>query len=670
MTLNLGAPGADHRRVSTLTPSGEDGAAGIDIPTAVDDLLPNSSPFAAVNGRPGPATPDDGPATPVAPRTDLSVADLDEVERLHAEVQEASDACERSPFGGRGRRTLRSALMAEDEKLRELGFGSYAAFVHATRFEGTPPPRDGDFGWAMRGAGLAGPTPPEPEAPASPAHHEVEEPLPTPAPAPPLVEAPELDQVLVAARTETAGVRAELESARTALDSVRSELAVAHDRNATGEAECGQIRQELEQQVALREQAKAEADEARRQLEAIEHSLEQLRRDASEQVTQVRAQADAVAQQSVQQLQDLAQQVTTAEARAAAAEKSRDTAVDEIARLRGQLDEQRMQRESAATLTAAVESAREELEGSQREVAALRDRLTQEEDRRAKMQGELQDARARLQQRDAAFADARGEADAARAALEQAQAELEAARGEIEAGAAELADLHAALEAAADHGADAAPELPAANDAPGSEATAGPTEPAPADDADDVRSLVRQVRDLGARSTVDPDAPPAGTGASADVPALRAEAARLEDAVDRLREKRRRVKRRLAADRERVLDEQAALRRELDALSAEVQRRRDLVADAAQEHRRVVAATEATVAQLAGDAATRLERAALDEEMIRRALRVELERAGRDLAALEADVEMIAVEAGTLQSRLASRRSRFGGHGPDPDPDD
>jgi hypothetical protein len=178
---------------------------------------------------------------------------------------------------------------------------------------------------------------------------------------------------------------------------------------------------------------------------------------------------------------------------------------------------------------------------------------------------------------------------------------------------------------------------------------------------DDVRRLVRMIRDVGVRSPMDHDDVPSPVSAFAatDLAARRAEAVRLEEAIERLRAKRRRAKRRLAEDRERMRDEQDALRHEIDVLTTEVQRQRELAEDAVREQHRVLGETETMVARLAGDAAARLERAALDEEMIRRALRTELDRAGRDVASLEADVGTVAAEAAALRSRLASQRSRF-----------
>ncbi len=129
--------------MTPLVPASGD---GIDTPGSLDDLLPSAAPPdrgqpAAPASAPEPPPAAVAPEPPHAPTADEIAA----IATLHDEVDQAAEAAEGSPFGGKGRKRLKSALRAEEDALRALGFASHAEFVFATQPGGFPPPQPSEL---------------------------------------------------------------------------------------------------------------------------------------------------------------------------------------------------------------------------------------------------------------------------------------------------------------------------------------------------------------------------------------------------------------------------------------------------------------------------------------------------------------------------------------------
>ncbi len=113
----------------------------------------------------------------------------------------------------------------------------------------------------------------------------------------------------------------------------------------------------------------------------------------------------------------------------------------------------------------------------------------------------------------------------------------------------------------------------------------------------------------------------------------------------KLRSKRRRMKRRLEEGRTQLRDVREAVAREI----------RDGEADRA----RIRQETEALAARIALEAASALDEAVRERQEAHRARHAAIEHAGAELAALEAGVETVAIDADALRSKLASIRTEL-----------
>lgn len=143
--LNRKPRSSDQVSVSSLLPTG---AEETDASGSIDDLLPVPPVAHGGGAQPAPPTPrppeqpaeaepargDPGevpspldPGPPPAPTSadgdpaePISESDVGEIDRLHDEVERASEACERSLLGGKGRKALRSAMRAEEDSAVEV----------------------------------------------------------------------------------------------------------------------------------------------------------------------------------------------------------------------------------------------------------------------------------------------------------------------------------------------------------------------------------------------------------------------------------------------------------------------------------------------------------------------------------------------------------------------
>ena len=130
------------------------------------------------------------------------------------------------------------------------------------------------------------------------------------------------------------------------------------------------------------------------------------------------------------------------------------------------------------------------------------------------------------------------------------------------------------------------------------------------------------------------------------------ELADLEARVLKLRSKRRRMKRRLEEERTQLRDVREAVAREVRAGEA--------------DRARIRQETEALAARIALETASALEEAVRDRREAHLARHAAIEHAGAELAALEAGVATVAIDADALRSKLASIRTELLGS-PDPD---
>ena len=249
--LNSEPEVADQRSVTPLVPAASD---GLDLPESLDDLLPSNA--TQDRGQQLPAV-DPPPAAPAPPR-EPTPDDIAEIAVLHDEVNEASEASERSPFGGKGRKRLKSALRAEEDALRALGFASHAEFVFATQAGALPPPQPDDV-WAAPA--------PAPAARETLANLNTITAAPAPAPADERDPAP---AELEAARDELARALAEVQR-------VQDELDAANAARRTSDELQARARAELEEITAWRQQADADADAVRRKLAEAEDELDRIR---------------------------------------------------------------------------------------------------------------------------------------------------------------------------------------------------------------------------------------------------------------------------------------------------------------------------------------------------------------------------------------------------------
>jgi predicted nucleic acid-binding Zn-ribbon protein len=694
---------------------------------SLDDLLPTNAPRdsgprpdptpepvatpEAPEAPEAPAAPEAPPLTPTAtaPRTPTA-ADRVEIERLHADVHAASEACERSPFGTLGRKRLRTAERAEADALERLGFASHADFVAATRAQGTATVATGDEVWTSPPS-ASSPSPAAPPAPRAGSFAALAD-LNTPSVATPepTVEdesAPtDLMAELVLAQSALEQTQAELATAQTAKQATDAELAAARTQLAEGaagtqaaevarrhlsatEAELQRVRTELTQVTTARF---SDGDAVTRLRAESEQELERMRAAAATEVTELAARLTAFENETARATEILernhrdelvAVQAELAAARETAqrtgteandAVRSRDVAIDELARYRAEIDKLRgelgtaraesgrLQDDRDALLARATEaeaalgSARADsdldvsrLDAATREheaqIAELKAQLGQASiaaNELSLAQGDLSLVRdeleiARVQvtsahelteQMHTELQSVRTEIDAARVAQENAQAERDAARVELAAMAAEVSTLHTTIE-------DLESRVPAFDGA-----------------TDDLRRLVEVAQQLASGDRDDRRPRPMGSGRSRDEAEL--ELAALEASVAKLRSKRRRMKRRIEEGRSQLRDVREAVSREV----------RDGEADRA----RIREETEALAARIALETASALDEAVRDRRAAHLARHAAIEHAGAELAALEAGVETVAIDANALRSKLASIRTELLSS-PDPEAD-
>ncbi|MGZ4799700.1 MAG: hypothetical protein ACXVL8_10420 [Acidimicrobiia bacterium] len=646
--------------MSSLVPAASEGT---DLPVSLDDLLPSTAPRdRAPRVEPAPEPPAPTPPEPPHPPTADEIA---EIERLHNEVNEASEAAERAAFGGKGRKRLRAALQAEDDALRALGFASHAEFVYATRSGGAPPRRDEL--WGLTEAAMRA-TPPEVAPPAGVSEPQTDAAAAEVAPA---TRDSELDEA-----------RIELVQAQGELQRVRAELAETQAaREAADEAEA-RTRSELDERATLHQQAHADAEVARRQLTEAQAELQRIRTESEQEIEQMRTLATAEVEELAAQLtayreetdraadenaerergeierlraelQQAQQLASSASAEVNDATRSRDAAIDELAlhrteidKLRGELgraraDHNRLKSELDAAVARAAEAeaaAGAGQEGSERDLAQTREQL---DAAHAEVAAAL-DANAQLTT----------QLESARREVETARDETDAARVETDVIRAELTELQNTVQEL---------EQRTAPEAPGDATTV------------ELERLVELAASLAGDSRrPGSDAPatdPGGTsgahGTSADLARARRAAEReledLEARVALLRTKRRRAKHRLAEARDRLRDERETLERTLAWTADEVARRRDEVREAEALRDRVRAEAEAIAARIAAEAATMRDDAVRQRRETEQGLHDGIEQASAELAALEAGVESVAVDAGALRSKLASIRAALSG---------
>jgi chromosome segregation ATPase len=581
--------------VSSFAPVAGDGSEG---PPSIDDLLPAGpppTPPAAPPAAPPPAAaeppasspaPAPAPTTPPpAPASAPIAAEIDEIEALHDEVVRATAACDGSLPGSKARRQLRAALKHEDRALRQIGCSSYSDFAQLARAAGlglrardvnTP----GENGSSRAEAVEAAPEVPEPVT-APPASTWVTE-----IPVAPVEgnEAEELRRELEETRLalrlsqdEAANSRADLadaiavrDAAGTAAETVLAQLQQERDRADAASAEAASTSRQLSEalaEVERQRQALADAattrstDDAHREL--LEDLEQRVAREqgarvtaeaeallAAEQLASVRAELAALQQQSGAAAEDVDARIArvrdearramdevahahtaqcaeleaalaaandlVAEARAEAerAVRSRDAAVDEVASARMQQLELESQ---LGGLRSELARTREEQEQAVLAATAV---ATEAAAERKAREEELRRAGREL---DAARAEAETAAVRQAADLDQARSELETARVQVEAEQARVAEVTEELDA-----------------------------------------VRRQLEQAEAEAASIDDGQ---LGRLRDLAGLRAEAEReltdVEDQIERLHDKRQRLKHRIQRQRTRFATERASLERQL-----------------------------------------------------------------------------------------------------------
>jgi DNA repair exonuclease SbcCD ATPase subunit len=573
------------------------------VPVALDDLLPTTA------RSPEPPPPADEPPDPGSSAAALPItpSDIDELQRLHDEVTRASDACEGSPFGAKHRKALRAALRAEEDALRRHGFSSYAMFVHAARGDAARPPRNREI-WGPTDAA------PRPDPPAD------------------------------------ADTQSELEDARAELAQVRTELAEAVAARRAGEAEREQLQASLADLTKAEQDARAGTDVVGQELIDARDELERLRAAVQDH--------DRLAAE-LQEMRDAAEHAAE---HAADADRSRDAAVDEIARSRDEIE--RMRAELAAAhvdaervgveLAAAhVDAERVGVELAAAHADAERERTEHQAARETvdRLGAELDATQQNLQATQHALETARHDVEAAHIDLAQALADLEQAQADLEQAQAELGDARAEIVTLQDR-----IQALEAQPAP------APVEPAPEAELQRLTALAQELADARAESAAGKESGPFALGMEDGDAATTAELAGLDERVERLRKKRRRLERRFDQDRTRLRAERSALEHELDHTANELHLRRQQVWDAEAQRDRVLREAEALAARIASDAAaTQAEniRQRQDLEELRRAVRASVERAGSELAAVEAAVDTVTVDANALRAKLISMRAEL-----------
>lgn len=584
---------------------------------------------------PGPAQPSPVAATRV-PRTPTS-AEIAELRVLHAEVTEASEAAEHSTFAPKGKKRLRTALSAEEASLSRLGFATHADFVAASR--------------VATDSTLAVPAQPLP-------------PLPPVAPAPPPSALPPPDPSAVAdpdalgdwaitpvatpkvavpapSRSELDDARDELASTQRELHEVQADLAASEAARHASDEEQARSRLELDERAGMHQQAHAEAEVAKRQLAGAQAELQRVRAESARALQQNQVQSTAEVEELAAQL--AAFQAETARVAGEQVQVDRE----DLERVAAELVQAR---ELAATAEAGIadaqrsrDSAIDELAAHRQEIDKLRSELGRARADATQMQDEHAAARLRAAESEAALGSVREDFDRVTAELIVARRDLESALAETQGVRADLSALQLVVE----------------------ELEQRP-EPEPAVDASTVelRRLIESAERL-AGTAIPPSAPGAGPAGRSDAELVRAhrdagrELTQLEAEVAELRAKRRKAKNRLDETRARYRDERAMLDRTLAWTAEDVARSKREVRDAEAHRDQVRHEAETLAGGIAAEAASLLEDAMTQQHAVRAALQAGIEHATSELAELEAAVETVALDATALRTKLADIRNHL-----------